>query len=53
MTWWISLLTTYYQRELIFINTKNQRNSEIYERVPNEMKKRADERGTTFTFNVF
>ena len=42
----------YYQRKLIFVNTKNQRNSEIYEKVLKEMKKRAGERGTQFTFNV-
>ena len=42
----------YYQRKLIFINTKNQRNSEIYEKILKEMKERASERGSEFTFSV-
>ena len=42
----------YYQRKLIFTNTKNQNNGIIYGRILTELKKRASESGEEITFTV-
>ena len=42
----------YYKRKLLFTNTKNQKNSEIYSKILSELKERAEKRGeeVPFTF---
>ena len=42
----------YYQRKLIFTNTKCQRNAEIYEEILKELKLRALNRGSELKFTV-
>ena len=42
----------YYQRKLIFTNTKCQRNSQIYQEILKELKLRASKRGTELKFNA-
>ena len=41
-----------YKKKLIFVNTKNQSNGIIYEKVLQELKQRASSRGDKFTFKV-
>ena len=41
-----------YKKKLIFVNTKNQSNGVIYEKVLQELKQRASSRGDKFTFKV-
>ena len=48
----IVLTNDYYQRKLIFVNTKNQQNGEVYEKVLNELKSRADSKGGSVPFTV-
>lgn len=48
----IVVSNTYYKRELIFTNTKCQRNGEIYEEILTELKKRASAMGREFTFSA-
>ena len=42
----------YYKRKLIFTNTKNQRNGEIYEQIQKEMQQRAAKRNSKFMFSI-
>ena len=42
----------YYQRKLIFTNTKTQNNAVIYEKILVDLKKRADARGEVASFTV-
>ena len=42
----------YFKKKLIFTNTKNQKNSVIYERVLDELKIRANERDEKVLFSV-
>ena len=42
----------YYKKRLIFINMKNSKNGEIYQRVLKELKERYDQQGDVFPFNV-
>ena len=41
-----------YKKKLIFVNTKNQSNGVLYEKVLQELKHRASSRGDKFTFKV-
>lgn len=41
-----------YKKKLIFTNTKNQRNGELYEEILKEVKARASARGEDFHFSV-
>ena len=42
----------YLKNKLIFTNSKNQKNSEVYQKVLNELKKRTEARGEDFPFTV-
>lgn len=42
----------YYKRKLIFTNTKNQRNGEIYGQIQLEIQKRAAKRNSKFMFSI-
>ena len=42
----------YMKRKLIFENTKNKRNSELYEKIIREVKKSCENRDKTFEFDV-
>ena len=42
----------YYQRKLIFTNTKNQQNGLIYEKISTELKERCKNRGEIINFSV-
>ena len=42
----------YYKRKLIFTNTKNQRNGEIYEQIQLEIQERAAKRNSKFMFSI-
>ena len=42
----------YYKRKLIFRNTKNQRNGEIYGQIQKEMQQRAAKRNSKFMFSI-
>ena len=48
----IVLTNDYYQRKLIFVNTKNQQNGKVYEKVLNELKSRAESKGSNVPFSV-
>ena len=48
----IVVSSSYYKKKLIFTNTKNQRNGEIYQNILKEMKERASARGDVFQFDV-
>ena len=42
----------YYKRKLIFTNTRNQRNGEIYERIKKELQERAVKGKSKFMFSI-
>ena len=42
----------YYKKKLIFTNTKNAKNGEIYGKVRDELLQRYEERGVEFPFSV-
>jgi len=42
----------YYKRKLIFTNTKNQRNGEIYARIRKETLERAAKRNSQFMMSI-
>ena len=42
----------YYQKKLVFTNTKNQKNGEIYEKILSVLKERAAKRGELIQFTV-
>ena len=42
----------YYQKKLVFSNTKNQKNGEIYEKILIELKERTAKRGEVIQFTV-
>ena len=42
----------YFSKRLIFTNSKTSKNSEVYEKVIEELKKRTKKSGTDFAFNV-
>ena len=47
------IITNYYnQRKLIFVNTKNQQNGKVYEKVLKELKSRAGGKGNSVPFTV-
>ena len=48
----IIITNDYYQRKLIFVNTKNQQNEKVYEKVLKELKSRAEEKGNSIPFTV-
>ncbi|CAH3159164.1 unnamed protein product [Porites lobata] len=50
----VDIITTndYYQRKLIFVNTKNQQNGKVYEKVLKELKSRAGGKGNSVPFTV-
>ena len=54
MTDFIDIIITseYFKKKLVFQNTKNQKNAEIYGKVLKELKSRALARNETVTFNV-
>ncbi|KXJ24471.1 hypothetical protein AC249_AIPGENE22604 [Exaiptasia diaphana] len=41
-----------YKRKLIFINTKNQKNTDVYEGIKKELQKRATQRGEEMSFSA-
>ena len=43
----------YYQKKLVFTNTKNQKNGEIYENIIIELTERSAERGEVIKFTHF
>ena len=48
----IIITNDYYQRKLIFVNTKNQQNGKVYEKVLKELKSRAGGKGNSVPFTV-
>ncbi|XP_067049665.1 uncharacterized protein [Acropora muricata] len=48
----IIITNDYYQRKLIFVNTKNQQNGKVYEKVLKELKSRAEGKGNSVPFTV-
>ena len=42
----------YFKKKLIFTNTKNQKNAEIYEKIISALKERANDRDEDVSFNV-
>ena len=48
----IILTNDYYQRKLIFVNTKNQQNGKVYEKVLKELKSRAEGKGNSVPFTI-
>jgi uncharacterized protein (DUF885 family) len=42
----------YYKKKLVFTNTKNQKNGEIYEKILSVLKERATKRGEVINFTV-
>ena len=53
MTWLILLLTvTMIKEELIFTNTNNQQNGEIYGQIQLEIQERAAKRNSKFMFSI-
>ena len=48
----IVITNDYYQRKLIFVNTKNQQNGKVYEKLLNELKSRAESKGSSVPFTV-
>ena len=48
----IIITNDYCQRKLIFVNTKNQQNGKVYEKVLKELKSRAGGKGNSVPFTV-
>ncbi len=48
----IIVTNDYFKRKLIFTNSKNQKNADVYQKVLNELKKRAESRGKEVPFTV-
>ena len=47
----IIISSDYYKKKLIFTNTKNQKNGDIYQKILGELKERASNRGEEVPFN--
>jgi hypothetical protein len=48
----IIVSSEYYKKKLIFMNTKTQRNDEIYEAILKQLEKRCAKRGKKVPFTV-
>ena len=48
----IIITDDYYQGKLIFVNTKNQQNGKVYQKVLKEFKSRAEGKGNNVPFTV-